>query len=148
VPPGSAQGGSSGVVLLEDLSDRQIFPADNWWNLDVSAAPLDPSSDALIDFISGRTPADTTRTQRPHPACGPTPYGMPYVAVSGSQALLPVTFTPYGSQSDPGAPGQPAGYPIPDEARLQPNYIEGGVAGGGNSGDCHLLIVDPTTGTC
>src|SRR5215216_1289790 len=71
--------GDAGAVLLEDFSTRQIFPADNWWNLDVSAAPLDPQSDALIDFISGRTPADTTRTQRVHPDFGPPPYGIPYV---------------------------------------------------------------------
>jgi hypothetical protein len=142
-PGGQGQGGATaGVVLLEDLSARQIFPADNWWNLDISGAPLDPQSDALIDFISGRTPADTTRTQRVHPDFGPPPYGIPYVAVSGTQPLLPVTFTPYGSQSDPGAPNRPAGYPIPDEARLLPDYIEGGVAGGGASGDRHLLVID------
>ena len=52
-----------------------------------------------------------------------------------------MTFVAYGSESDPGAPGLP-GYPIPDEARTQPNYIEGGVPGGGTSGDRHLLIVD------
>jgi len=136
------QSGGTGVVLLENFAERQVFPADNWWNLDVSGAPLYPGSDSLIDWISGRTPADPTRTQRLHPDFGPPPYGIPYVGVAGTQALLPVTFTPYGSQSDPGAPGQPPGYPIPDEARLLPDYIEGGVAGGGSSGDRHLLIVD------
>jgi hypothetical protein len=146
IPQGGVQGGSAGVILLEDFTSRQIFPADNWWNLDVSGAPLDPQSDALIDFISGRTPADTTRTQRLHPDFGPPPYGIPYVGVAGTQSLRPVTFTPYGAQSDAGAPGQPAGYPIPDEARLLPNYIEGGVAGGGNGGDRHLLIVDRDRG--
>ncbi len=35
-----------------------------------------------------------------------------------------------------------SGYPIPDEAKIQANFIEGGVAGGGSSGDRHLLIVD------
>ena len=35
-----------------------------------------------------------------------------------------------------------SGYPIPDEAKTQPNFIEGGVPGGGTSGDRHLLIVD------
>jgi hypothetical protein len=79
---------------------------------------------------------------RVHPDFGPPPYGIPYVAVSGTQTLLPVTFSPYGSQSDPGAPGQPPGYPIPDEARTQPNYIEGGIAGGGSSGDRHLIVID------
>ena len=34
------------------------------------------------------------------------------------------------------------GYPIPDEAKSQPDYIEGAVPGGGLDGDRHLLIVD------
>jgi hypothetical protein len=25
-----------------------LFPADNWWNVDISAAPLDPNSSAYI----------------------------------------------------------------------------------------------------
>src|SRR5262249_8401305 len=36
------------VLLLEDLSSRQVFPTDNWWNLDVSQAPVDPRSQAII----------------------------------------------------------------------------------------------------
>jgi hypothetical protein len=48
----------------------------------------------------------------------------------------------YGDESDAGAPGGPPGYPVPDEARTQPNYIEGAVPGGGTSGDRHLLIID------
>ena len=67
---------------------------------------------------------------------------MPYVVVPGTQSLETVTFSPYGAQSDPGAPGRPAGYPIPQQARDTPDFIEGGVAGGGSSGDRHLLIVD------
>ena len=61
--------------------------------------------------------------------------------MAGDQARVPLTFVEYGSESDTGAPGLP-GYPIPDEARAQPNYIEGGVAGGGSSGDRHMLIID------
>jgi hypothetical protein len=34
------------------------------------------------------------------------------------------------------------GYPVPVEARTQSNYIEGGIPGGGSSGDRHLLIID------
>jgi hypothetical protein len=55
---------------------------------------------------------------------------------------MPVTFSPYGDESDPGVPGGPAGYPIPDQARTQPDFIEGGVAGGGPSGDRHLILID------
>ena len=27
-------------VLLESLNGRQVFPVTNWWNLDISAAPV------------------------------------------------------------------------------------------------------------
>jgi len=132
---------SGSVVLDEDFTARQVFPVNNWWNQDVSHAPVDPNSQAYIDFISGRSPAHPTAVRKLHPDFGPPPYGIPYVGVSGSQPLLPVVFDPYGDESDPGFLGNP-GYPVPDEARTQPGYIEGGVAGGGSDGDRHLLIVD------
>lgn len=133
-PPGIDQTPRAGVVLLEDLTGRQIFPADNWWNLPVTNAPVDPQSDDLLAWIG--------LDRRLHPDFGPPPYGIPYVRVGGEQPLVPVTFVLYGDESDPGAPGMPPGYPIPVEARDLPNYIEGGIPGGGNSGDRHLLIVD------
>ena len=118
-----------------------MFPVTNWWNLDITSAPVDPRSAQLIDFISGRSPSNPTAVRRLHPDFGPPPYGIPYVVVAGDQPRVPLTFTAYGSQSDSGAPGLP-GYPIPDEARTQPHYIEGGVPGGGTTGDRHLLIID------
>jgi hypothetical protein len=133
---------SSGVVLLEDFSSRQIFPTSNWWNLDVSQAPVDANSSAYIAWISGRTPQNPSAVRKLHPDFGPPPYGIPYVGVSGTQALAAVTFVDYPEESDVGVPGSPAGYPIPDEAKTQPNYIEGGVAGGGTDGDRHLILVD------
>jgi hypothetical protein len=126
-PPGG------GVRLADDFGGRRPFPADNWWNQDVSGAPVDLQSDAYIDSIG--------RTTRTHPDFGPPPYGIPYVGVSGTQPRVPVTFVSYGSESDTGFGGEP-GYPIPEEARTQPNYIEGGAAGGGTGGDRHLIIVD------
>ena len=114
-------------VLLEPLAGRQVFPATNWWNQDISAAPVDARSDQLIDWISGRTTPGSTAVRRLHPDFGPPPYGIPYVVVAGSQPRVPVTFG-YDDESDTGAPGLP-GYPIPDEARTTPNYIEGGAAG-------------------
>jgi len=137
--PGSSD---STVVLTEDFSSRQVFPQTNWWNLDISSAPVDGNSPAFIDWISGRTPQDPTATRRMHPDFGPPPYGIPYVGVSGAQLRLNVTFTPYGDESDAGAPGQPAGYPIPIAARTLPDYIEGGITGGGSSGDRHLILID------
>jgi len=134
---------SAAVPVLEGaLVGRRVFSADNWWNLDVSAAPRDPDSAAFIDFISNRTAANPTAKRQLHPDFGPPPYGIPYVVVSGDQPLVTPTWTAYGDESDNGAPGRPAGYPIPEEAKSQPNFIEGGVAGGGSSGDRHLLIID------
>lgn len=118
-----------------------LFPADNWWNADVSQAPVDPASDALLDFIG--------RDRRLHPDFGgdapdePEIYGMPYASVPGDQPLVPVTFVEFGDESDAGAPGRPPGYPIPPEARFEPRWIEGGHPGAeAPGGDRHLLLVD------
>src|SRR5687767_14493394 len=129
-------------VLLESLVGRQVFPVTNWWNQDISAAPVDARSPQLIDWVSGRSPANPTAVRRLHPDFGPPPYGIPYVVVDGDQARVPVVFG-YASESDTGIEGLP-GYPIPDEARTTANYIEGGQAGGGASGDRHLLVIDRT----
>ena len=128
-------------VLLESLAGRQVFPVNNWWNLDISAAPVDARSAQLIAWISGRTGGNTTAVRRLHPDFGPPPYGIPYVVVDGTQPRVPVTFVAYPGESDTGYGGL-AGYPIPTEARTQPNYIEGAVVGGGTSGDRHLLLID------
>jgi hypothetical protein len=119
-------------VLLEPLNGRQVFPVSNWWNLDITSAPVDTRSAALISWIG--------TTRQSHPDFGPPPYGIPYVVVAGDQARVPLTFQ-YDDQSDYGIPGL-TGYPIPEEAKTQPHYIEGDVPGGGTSGDRHLLIID------
>ena len=122
-PGGPGPGGSStGVQLTDDFGGRRLLPDDNWWNLDISNAPVDPQSSAYIDFIG--------RTRTSHPDFGPPPYGIPYIGVGAGQPRVPVTFTAYGSESDSGFGGD-AGYPIPPEAATQPNYVEGGVPGGG-----------------
>ena len=41
-----------------------LFPADNWWNVDVSGAPVDPSSASFISFINNGG------TRRLHPDFG------------------------------------------------------------------------------
>jgi|GEM_PF-780159 len=118
-----------------------LFPADNWWNADVSAAPRDPNEAAILAFIGA--------SKGLHPdfggdasESGPDIYGMPYLVVPGSQPLEPVAFD-YADESDDGAPGRPAGYPIPAEVKTQPKWLEGGYPGNsGAGGDKHLLIVD------
>lgn len=121
-------------ALEGSLGGLAVFPAGNWWNQDVSRAPVDPNSDAYLNFVG--------RTKKLHPDFGPSPYGIPFVVVSGDQPRVSPAWVAYGDESDNGAPGRPAGYPIPDEAKTQPNFIEGAVAGGGTSGDRHMLIVD------
>jgi hypothetical protein len=127
-------------VLLEPLAGRQVFPFNNWWNQDISTAPVDARSPQLIDWISGRSTTSPTAVRRLHPDFGPPPYGIPYVVVAGDQPRVGLTFE-YADESDTGVAGLP-GYPIPAEARTTPNYIEGGVAGGGTSGDRHVLVID------
>lgn len=119
----------------------QLFPPDNWWNVDVSAAPVDPGSAAFIQFVGP--------TRGLHPDFGgddtgnpPAIYGMVYVTVGGDQPLEPMAFD-YDDESDSGAPGRPPGYPIPPEAKTQTKWIEGGYAGNsGAGGDKHMLVVD------
>jgi hypothetical protein len=121
------------VILGDSFGGRALSPPGHWWSRDISAAPVDPASDAYIDFIG--------RSRGLHPDFGPPPYGVPYVSVGGTQPRLPVTFVLYPSESDASFAGL-VGYPIPEDAKTQPNFIEGGVPGGGTSGDRHLLLVD------
>jgi hypothetical protein len=106
--PPSAIGGS--------LS-RRVFPADNPWNADISAQPVDGASATLIAACG---------LGNLHPDFG-TIYGIPYVLVGGATAMRTVTFD-YADESDPGP------YPIPPDAP-----IEGGINSGG---DRHVLVVD------
>jgi hypothetical protein len=123
-----------------------LFPSGNWWNLDVSSAPVDPASAAFISFIG--------TTRRMHPDFGGDVstgsvqnYGFPYVVVDGSLTKRTVQFQ-YGDESDGVNHTTGASipfYPIPDEAITQAHWIEGGDPGAvdlRSSQDRHLLIVD------
>ena len=136
---GFAQSPQRGGALPQPLP---LFPPGNWWNTDISAAPVDPNSSAFI--------ADVGSSRGMHPDFGGDSgdssapiYGMPYIVVSGSQPLVPVTFD-YDDESDVAAPGRPPGYPIPEQAKTEQRWIEGGLAGGDAraDGDRHMLLVD------
>jgi len=108
-----------------------LFPSDNWWNQDISGAPLDSSSAAYIAFIGGTA-------KWVHPEFSAVAYGMPYIVVPATQPKRTVIFR-YDSESDQ------VGYPIPDEAITQSGWIEGIVPGNQNLRgqiDRHMLIVD------
>jgi hypothetical protein len=57
------------------------------------------------------------------------PNGIPFVVVGPNQPMVPIKFTKYGNQSDPGP------YPVPPDAP-----VEGGPDG---DGDRHVLVIDP-----
>ncbi len=119
--------GCSGMSLGRGASLHGFvpFPVDSAWNQDVSSAPVDSNSSAIINFIGASTPL--------HPDFGAGLYdgqsiGIPYTVVSGA-ALANIHFTAYGSESDPGP------MPIPTTAP-----IEGYPAPG--DGDRHVLALD------
>src|SRR5918996_1321246 len=79
------------------------------WNQDVSAAPVPPSSDAIIARIGEDGPGEL------HPDFGSNPdYGVPYVVVPGGQPDAPVRIGPagYPEESDFGPAPIPPGAPI------------------------------------
>ncbi len=136
---------ATGVTLLAQSSPATVggalpalFPADNWWNQDVSQAPVAPESAALIAFINNGG------SRRLHPDFGGIAapneiYGIPYVVVAGNQPKRQVQFY-YDDESD--GVGVPF-YPIPDQAITQSYWIEGGAPGNqAPGGDRHMLIVD------
>ena len=123
-PPPSCSGMSLGQSA--SLNGFVPFPADNLWNKDISSAPVDANSAALISFIGSGIGL--------HPDFGSGLYngssiGIPYLVVGSQQGPLPIVFTAYGSESDPGP------MPIPVSA-----LIEGYPAPG--SGDRHVLVLD------
>jgi len=115
-PPPTGGGGTIG--------SRVVFPADNPWNTDVSAQPVDPNSMTLLNNCGGAG-------RRVHADFGTVwdgaPNGIPYVLVGGTQPKVPVSFD-YADESDPGP------YPIPANAP-----IEGGPTG---TGDRHVIVID------
>jgi hypothetical protein len=136
--------GGEAVRGADLLSLSPLFPPDNPWNVDVSAAPLDPNSANFIGFIGATTPLhpDFGGDVDPSDPTNYETYGMIYASVPGTQPLAPVTFVEYGSQSDSGSPGRPPGYPIPVEARTEPRWVEGGLPASQTGGDRHMLLLD------
>ena len=126
-PTSSSDGAPGPAAVGENLAGRQVFPADNWWNVDITRAPVDRDSESFIDWIG--------RDRGLHPDFGPSPYGIPYVTVSRDQPRVPVRFVDYPEESDAGAPARAPGYPIPPEAQTQGGFLEGG-------SDRHLLLID------
>ncbi len=105
------------------LGGCPVFPADNAWNQEIASAPLHPLSKQIINHIQaiGSTAL--------HPDFGENQtYGIPFVVVPATEPLVPITYHPYGDESDPGP------FPIPLSAPVE--------AGS----DAHVLVL--RQGTC
>jgi hypothetical protein len=117
----AGQGGS--------LNGFRPFTANNLWNQDISAASVDPNSDAMISFIGSGIGL--------HPDFGAGQYngsdmGIPYIVVGSSQAPVAINFTAYGDESDPGP------MPVPANASIEGDPNPG-------NGDRHVLVLDNST---
>jgi len=113
---------------IADVENISIFPADNSWNQDVSAAAVDPySSQIIATFSTSHLKADFGSG-----LYDGVPIGIPFDVVCGSQPKVTVTFRGnsydgnYGSESDKGP------YPIPANAHIEAN----------GQGDAHVIVVD------
>jgi len=101
-----------------------IFSEDNVWNTPIDTLPVDSNSQSYITTIGA---ARGLHADFGSGLWDGGPIGIPYVAVSGSQAKVGITFD-YADESDPGP------YPIPPDAP-----IEGGSQ---STGDRHVLVLD------
>jgi hypothetical protein len=101
-----------------------IFPASNQLNEEIAGAPVSPNSANYIASIglSGHLHPDFGTNRH---------YGIPYKVVGKHQAKVPITFTEFGEESDPGP------YPIPPNAPVE---------GAGEAGDRHVLVLQK--GSC
>jgi hypothetical protein len=123
--------GLAGAPSPPVVGGCQVFPApsgkpagQSWWNEDISKYPVAKMSATYIATYGGA---------HLHPDFGEPYYGIPFNIVPASQPMVPVHFTPYGSQSDKGP------YPIPNNPEIegQPLY---------SVGDRHLLVLQE--GSC
>jgi hypothetical protein len=86
------------------------FPTSNLWNTDISAAPVDPNSANIINFIGS--------TVTLHPDFGAGTFqnqtlGIPYQVEAGTQPKVGVKLGAFASESDPGPE------PIPSNALIE-----------------------------
>jgi hypothetical protein len=126
--------GATPQVAAAPTADRggvggcHVFPADNYWNTDISALPRHPKSRQWLSHMSPRSDL--------HPDFGPSygeaprPYGIPVTEVTGGHRKVRVAFR-WPGESDK------VRYPLGKDT-----LIEGGRGAGG---DRHAVIVDRTT---
>lgn len=127
--PGAVLGGlallASSAAAQPQAGHGPYFPADSPWSQDISAAPVDPESAAVIDWLAsvggwggGRMQIDFS------------------IEVLEADASTPFrSFTPTGDFFDPDCDFAPV--PLPDGGAIEG---EAGYECAGD-GDCHLIVV-------
>src|SRR5262249_39100206 len=125
-------------------SPPPLFPKSNWWNLDISKAPVDPGAAGYLSFIGNGTPL--------HPDFGGNDgpvnvFGFPYIVVDGTTSAVSVEFDEPGESDGVTHPGNVSFpfYPIPSDAIDGIHWIEGGEKGSvdqRDDNDRHILMVD------
>ncbi|HXR31028.1 MAG TPA: hypothetical protein VN752_07810 [Solirubrobacterales bacterium] len=104
------------------------LPNQAAWSQDVSKAPVARGSAATIAYVNANG-GDLL-----HPDFGsPRAYGFPYAVVGAGQRRLPIRYTAYGEESDPGP------FPVPSGAPVE--------GGNRSDGDRHVLVVDRSSCT-
>ncbi len=99
------------------------LPTQSAWTQDISKAPRAPRSAAIVSYINAHG------GDHLHPDFGsPRAYGFPYSVIGAGQPKLPIHYTAYGDESDPGP------FPVPARAPVE--------GGNGSDGDRHVLAVD------
>ena len=123
----------------------QIFPADNAWNVNVSASSI--ATTTAYSLPQGSLHPDLGGWS----STGGGPYGIPFNEVPNEQPSAQITFNQYASESDPGPGGWTSNpgangskgvtaYPIANGSK-----IEGDPKAGKTSGDDHLLVLQQGT---
>ncbi len=125
-PPQASNCSSLSLGQGASLGGFIPFPSDSLWNQDISSAPVDASSSAIINFIGAGVGM--------HADFGAAQYqgstiGIPYLVVGGQEAPVSINFTAFGSESDPGP------MPVPVAAPIE-GYPNPG------TGDRHVLVLD------
>ena len=119
-------------VSIANVENIEIFPADNAWNQDVSALPVDPFSNQIIaGFTSSSLKADFGSG-----LWNNAPIGIPFVVVCSSQAKSNITFRSNSYDGNYGDESDTAPYSIPLNATVE----------GNGSGDAHVIAIDKDNG--
>jgi hypothetical protein len=129
-----ASGGSAGSGADAERSaigGCTLFSADDAWNRDIANEPVDATWTERLQQLVG-----DIRIHPDYGNSGDEHYGIPINVVPATQAAVPIEFSDYPEESDPG----PYPLPDPDDAK-----IEGGTTSECD-GDCHLLVVQQ--GSC